>query len=132
MAPVRLIRAFQGAVVPALFTATSLLMLGAPAAFADSSSGGKPLILDTQSGISDGHSGTVLQTAPLSHERIVQAKPIATPTELNSNSSTPIIVACRGKHVIVSFEIAGEAGAVISVDAGTAFGSPPIRMCAAG
>jgi hypothetical protein len=93
MAPVRLIRAFQGAVVPALFTAMSLLMLGAPAAFADSSSGGKPLILDTQSGISDGHSGTVLQTAPLSHERIVQAKPIATPTELNSNSSTPIIVA---------------------------------------
>ena len=93
MASVRLIRAFQGAVVPALFSAVSLLTLGTPAAFADSSSGGKPLILDTQSGISDGHSGTVLQTAPLSHERIVQAKPIATPTELNSNSSTPIVVA---------------------------------------
>src|ERR1700679_2935468 len=93
MASVRLIRAFQGAVVPALLSAASLLTLGAPAAFADSSSGGKPLILDTQSGISDGHSGTVLQTAPLSHERIVQAKPIATPTELTPNSSVPIIVA---------------------------------------
>ncbi|WP_260858530.1 hypothetical protein [Paraburkholderia sp. BCC1885] len=65
----------------------SLLTLAAPGAFA------APLVLDTQSGISDGHSGTVLQTAPLSHERIVQAKQMATPTELTPNSSVPIVVA---------------------------------------
>jgi len=93
MAPVRLIRSLRGAVVPVLFATIPMLTLAAPTAFAASSGGGQPLILDTQQGISDGHSGTVLQTAPLSHERIVQAKPIATPTELNSNSSTPIIVA---------------------------------------
>jgi hypothetical protein len=93
MAPVQLIRSLQGAAVPALFAAMSLLTLAAPPAFAASSSGGQPLILDTQQGISDGHSGTVLQTAPLSHERIVQAQPIATPTELAPNSSVPIVVA---------------------------------------
>jgi hypothetical protein len=93
MAPVRLIRALQGAVVPALLTTVSLLALAAPAAYAASSSDGQPLILDTQHGISDGHSGTVLQSAPLSHERIVQAQPIATPTELTPNSSVPIVVA---------------------------------------
>jgi hypothetical protein len=91
MAPVQLIRILQGAVIPALFTTASFLALAAaPTAFAD---GGKPLILDTQSGISDGQSGTVLQTAPLSHERIVQAKQMATPTELTPNSSVPIVVA---------------------------------------
>ena len=93
MAPVRLIRSLQGAAVPALLATVSLLTLAAPTAFAASSGGGQPLILDTQQGISDGHSGTVLQTAPLSHERIVQAKPIATPTELTPNSSVPIVVA---------------------------------------
>jgi hypothetical protein len=93
MAPVRLIRALQGAVVPALSATIAMLTLAVPTAFAASSNGGQPLILDTQQGISDGHSGTVLQTAPLSHERIVQAKPIATPTELTPNSSVPIVVA---------------------------------------
>jgi hypothetical protein len=76
-----------------LFATIPMLTLSAPTAFAASSGGGQPLILDTQQGISDGRSGTVLQTAPLSHERIVQAKPIATPTELTPNSSVPIIVA---------------------------------------
>jgi len=93
MLPVRLIRSLQGAVLPALFTTVSLLALAAPTAFADSSSAGQPLILDTQRGISDAQSGTVLQTAPLSHERIVQAQPIATPTELTPNSSVPLVVA---------------------------------------
>nr|WP_259294982.1 hypothetical protein [Paraburkholderia sp. DHOC27] len=65
----------------------------ASAAFAASASAGQPEILDTQHGISDGHKGTVLQTAPLSHQRIVEAQPIASPTELTPNSSTPIIVA---------------------------------------
>jgi len=93
MAPVRLIRSLRGAVVPVLFATIPMLTLAAPTAFAASSGGGQPLILDTQQGISDGHSGTVLQTAPLSHERIVQAKPIATPTELTPDSSVPIVVA---------------------------------------
>jgi hypothetical protein len=93
MAPVRLIRALPGAVVPTLCAAVSLLALATPMAFAASSSGGQPLILDTQHGISDGQSGTVLQTAPLSRERIVQAQPMATPTELTPNSSVPLIVA---------------------------------------
>lgn len=62
-------------------------------ALAASSGGGQPLILDTQKGISDGQGGTVLQTAPLSHARIVEAQPIAKPTELAPNSSPPILVA---------------------------------------
>jgi hypothetical protein len=90
MAQVHLMRVLRGASVSTLFAA--LAALAAPSVFAASSNGGQPLILDTQSGISDGHSGTVLQTAPLSHERIVQAKQMATPTELTPNSSTPIIV----------------------------------------
>ncbi|CAG4900197.1 hypothetical protein R52603_05238 [Paraburkholderia saeva] len=65
--------------------------LAASAVFA--ASGGQPLVLDSQHGISDGQSGTVLQTAPLSHAPIVQAQPIAAPTELSTNSSTPIFVA---------------------------------------
>ena len=51
------------------------------------------MILDSQSGINDGQSGTVLQTAPLSRQPIVGAQPIATPTELAPNSSVPIVVA---------------------------------------
>ncbi|MGA7777489.1 MAG: hypothetical protein WCA85_07225 [Paraburkholderia sp.] len=92
MLPVRLIRSLKSAFVPALF-ATVSMTVAAPTAFADSSGAGQPLILDTQHGISDGHSGTVLQTAPLSHQRIVEAQPIASPTELTPNSSTPLIVA---------------------------------------
>ncbi|MFM0335894.1 hypothetical protein PQR27_05175 [Paraburkholderia fungorum] len=74
--------------------AASLTMVFAvPVSFAASSNTGKPLVLDTQSGISDGQTGTVLQTAPLSRERIVGAQPIAAPTELAPNSSIPIVVA---------------------------------------
>ncbi|WP_027213606.1 hypothetical protein [Burkholderia sp. WSM2232] len=61
--------------------------------FAASSNTRKPVILDTQSGISDGQSGTVLQTAPLSRQPIVEAQPIASPAELAPNSSVPIVVA---------------------------------------
>ncbi|CAD6523891.1 hypothetical protein LMG28727_01931 [Paraburkholderia kirstenboschensis] len=60
---------------------------------AASSNSRKPVILDSQNGISDGQSGTVLQTAPLSRQPIVEAQPIATPTELAPNSSVPIVVA---------------------------------------
>ncbi|ABE29819.1 hypothetical protein DR64_850 [Paraburkholderia xenovorans LB400] len=62
-------------------------------ASAASTSARKPVILDSQNGISDGQSGTVLQTAPLSRQPIVEAQPIATPAELAPNSSIPIVVA---------------------------------------
>ncbi|MFM0594900.1 MULTISPECIES: hypothetical protein [Burkholderiaceae] len=67
----------------------------APVAYAASSTNTtrKPLILDSQNGINDGQSGTVLQTAPLSHQPIVGAQPIAAPTELAPNSSMPYVVA---------------------------------------
>ena len=69
----------------AVFTASTAL--------AASGSARKPLILDSQNGISDGQSGTVLQTAPLSRQPIVRAQSAATPTELAPNSSTPYVVA---------------------------------------
>lgn len=77
----------------AAIAASLTTVFAVPATFAASSNTSKPLILDTQSGISDGQGGTVLQTAPLSRERIVGAQPIATPTELAPNSSIPIVVA---------------------------------------
>jgi hypothetical protein len=80
------IQLFRSAVVVALLASAS-------AANAASATGGQPLVLDTQRGISDGQSGTVLQTAPLSSARIVEAQPIATPVELAPNSSPPLIVA---------------------------------------
>lgn len=89
MLPVRSLRSILAATVAALLTT----VFAVPASFAASSNTGKPLILDTQSGISDGQSGTVLQTAPLSRARIVEAQPMAAPTELAPNSSIPIIVA---------------------------------------
>jgi hypothetical protein len=75
-------------VLPAACAALLLVSLNAFAA-----STGKPLVLDTQSGINDGQSGVVLQTAPLSHQPMVAATPTATPAELQPNSSDPIIVA---------------------------------------
>ncbi|MGF6770952.1 hypothetical protein P3T18_003431 [Paraburkholderia sp. GAS199] len=81
---------FSPAAAVAAFLATALVV---PSAFAASSNTRKPLVLDTQSGISDGQSGTVLQTAPLSHQPIVGAQPIAAPAELAPNSSIPIVVA---------------------------------------
>jgi hypothetical protein len=64
-----------------------------PATFAASTTARKPVILDSQGGINDGQSGTVLQTAPLSRQPIVEAQPIAAPAELAPNSSVPIVVA---------------------------------------
>lgn len=70
----------------------ALSMLAASSAQA--ASGGQPLILDTQRGISDGQSGTVLQTAPLVKAPIVEAQPIAEPAQLvPSNQSIPLYVA---------------------------------------
>jgi hypothetical protein len=77
-------------------TPATVSMLLATALIASSAfaAGGQPLILDTQHGISDGQSGTVLQNAPLSHEPIVQAAPAAQPEQLAPyNQSTPVYVA---------------------------------------
>jgi hypothetical protein len=68
-----------------------ILACAAPNALADS--GGKPLVLDTQSGINDGQSGVVLQNAPLSHQPMVAAQPTAAPAGLPADSSPPIVVA---------------------------------------
>ena len=78
-----------------LRSAALVVLLGAAStAFAASSTNRQPLILDTQGGISDGQGGTVLQTAPLSHSRIVEAQPIAAPEELAPpNGAPPYIVA---------------------------------------
>jgi hypothetical protein len=90
MLPVRLLKSVLAAAVAASLTT----VFAVPATFAASSNDTrKPVILDSQSGISDGQSGTVLQTAPLSRQPIVGAQPIATPAELAPNSSIPIVVA---------------------------------------
>ncbi|RKE36877.1 hypothetical protein B0G76_3091 [Paraburkholderia sp. BL23I1N1] len=90
MLPVRLLKSVLTMVVAASLTA----VFAVPATFAASSSNArKPVILDSQNGISDGQSGTVLQTAPLSRQPIVGAQSIATPPELAPNSSIPIVVA---------------------------------------
>ena len=57
---------------------------------------GQPLVLDTQTGISDGQSGLVLQNAPLSHAPMVAAQQPtapAAPAGLAPDSSQPYIVA---------------------------------------
>jgi hypothetical protein len=50
------------------------------------------LILDTQTGIDDGHSGLVLQNAPLIGEPMVPAQPAAAMTEFAPQGQPPIIV----------------------------------------
>lgn len=67
-----------------------ILAAVSPYALAD----GPPVVLDTQTGIHDGHSGIVLQNAPLSRVPMVQAQQLPTPTELNAtNADSPIVVA---------------------------------------
>jgi hypothetical protein len=78
--------------LPIVHAVVSLAFLCA-APMARAMSSGQPLVLDTQSGISDGHSGIILQTAPLSRQPIVEASPMAAPTELAPSSSIPIVVA---------------------------------------
>jgi hypothetical protein len=90
MRPVRLFKSLLATALAVSLTA----IWAVPATFAASSNNvRKPVILDSQSGISDGQGGTVLQTAPLSRQPIVQAQPIATPVELTPNSSMPVVVA---------------------------------------
>ena len=77
----------------AVVAASLTTVFAVSSACAASTSARKPVILGSQNGINDGQSGTVLQTAPLSHQPIVEAQPIATPAELAPNSSIPIVVA---------------------------------------
>jgi hypothetical protein len=65
-----------------------------PTAFATPDGARRPVIVDSQGGIINGQSGTVVQTGPLSWQPIVGAQPIAAPTELPPpESSIPIVVA---------------------------------------
>lgn len=90
MLPVRSLKSVLAMIVAASLTT----VFAVSTTFATSSNvARKPVILDSQSGISDGQSGTVLQTAPLSRQPIVGAQPIAAPTELAPNSSVPFVVA---------------------------------------
>jgi hypothetical protein len=89
MSPVRPLKSLLAVTIAASLT-TVFAMSSACAA---STSARTPVILDSQNGINDGQSGTVLQTAPLSHQPIVEAQPIATPAELAPNSTIPIVVA---------------------------------------
>jgi hypothetical protein len=84
--------ALSRAAFQAVLATIVLLAAAAQPASAASSNDGQPLVLDTERGISDGQSGTVLQTAPLSHERIAQARSPAKPTELTPDTSSPPIV----------------------------------------
>ncbi|CAB3719908.1 hypothetical protein [Paraburkholderia rhynchosiae] len=89
MSPIRSLKT----AVTAIAISLTVACCAVSSVLAASSNSRKPVILDSQSGISDGQSGTVLQTAPLSRQPIVEAQPIATPTELAPNSSVPIVVA---------------------------------------
>jgi hypothetical protein len=55
--------------------------------------GGRPLILDTQTGIQSGAGGTVLQTGPLNGQGMVPARPLATLPEVSAQQGQqPIVV----------------------------------------
>jgi len=85
---------FSDHMIHLLRSAAAVMLLGAAStAFAASPTSRPPLVLDTQGGISDGQSGTILTTGPLSHSRIVEAQPIAAPEELAPNGAPPYIVA---------------------------------------
>lgn len=65
----------------------------APSASASPEGARRPVIIDSQGGIDNGQSGTVLRTGPLSWEPIVGARPIAAPVELAPpESSMPVVV----------------------------------------
>ena len=76
------------AIVAALTT-----VFAATTASATPDSARRPVIIDSQGGINNGQSGTVVRTGPSSWKPIVGAQPIATPTELAPESSPPIVVA---------------------------------------
>lgn len=82
---------FSGRAVSVACAAAALaLSVGvAPAAWAS----GKPLVLDTRTGINDGQTGIVLQNAPLDSRPIAEPQPFAAPVQLQSGGQQPLIVA---------------------------------------
>lgn len=54
--------------------------------------GGRPLILDTQTGIHSGAGGTVLQTGPLSETGMVPARPLGTLPEVPQQGQQSMVV----------------------------------------
>jgi hypothetical protein len=73
-------------------TAALWLVSGLTALDAFAQAGGRPLILDTQTGIHSGAGGTVLQTAPLNGSGLVPARPLATLPELPQQDQQTIVV----------------------------------------
>jgi hypothetical protein len=83
-------RRFLGKPLGFVLATNVMLALVSAGAHAD----GQPLILDTQHGISDGQSGTVLQNAPLSPQPMVQMQQLPTLSGGGTDGSqVPIIVA---------------------------------------
>lgn len=90
MSSVRSLQSILAAVIAAALTTVCAV----PAAFATPDSARRPVILDSQGGINNGQSGTVVRTGPPSWQPIVGAQPIAAPAELAPpDSSVPIVVA---------------------------------------
>ena len=73
-------------------TAALWLVSGLTALDVFAQAGGRPLILDTQTGIHSGAGGTVLQTAPLNDSGLVPARPMATLPELPQQDQQTIVV----------------------------------------
>jgi hypothetical protein len=83
--------AFQIRVFPSLCASVWLVATAiSQPALADSDR--KPVILDTQTGIHDGQSGVVLQSAPLGRTPIVSATDVAAPGELAPQTQPAIVV----------------------------------------
>jgi hypothetical protein len=73
--------------------ATALLLVsGLMACDAFAQAGGRPLVLDTQTGIQSGAAGTVLQTGPLYGSGMIPARPMATLPELPQQDQQTIVV----------------------------------------
>jgi hypothetical protein len=73
-------------------TAALWLVSGLTALDVFAQAGGRPLILDTQTGIHSGAGGTVLQTTPLNGSGLVPARPMATLPELPQQDQQTIVV----------------------------------------
>lgn len=54
--------------------------------------GGRPLILDTQTGIHSGAGGTVLQTGPLNESGMVPARPLGSLPEVPQQGQQPVVI----------------------------------------
>lgn len=69
-----------------------VLIFSAMIADAFAQAGGRPLILDTQSGIHSGAGGTVLQTGPLDEPGMVPARPLGSLPEVPQQGQQTIVV----------------------------------------